>query len=94
MKDLEPASRYSLRAQSAGEMIHIDIKKLGRFERVGHRITGDQSNSRGIGWDCPCPIDDASRIAFSQIMPERQTSASPSSRQLGLLPHSRLTCRV
>lgn len=39
-------------------MIHIDIKKLGRFERVGHRITGDrvgQSNSRGVGWGVrPC----------------------------------------
>jgi hypothetical protein len=37
-----------------GEMIHIDIKKLGRFEKVGHRITGDrtgQSNSRGVGWE-------------------------------------------
>jgi len=38
-------------------MIHLDIKKLGRFDRVGHRITGDrtgQSNSRGIGWDSSC----------------------------------------
>jgi hypothetical protein len=37
-----------------GEMIHIDIKKLGRFEKLGHRITGDrtgQSNSRGVGWE-------------------------------------------
>jgi hypothetical protein len=33
-------------------LIHLDIKKLGHFERVGHRITGDrtgQSNSRGVG---------------------------------------------
>ena len=42
-----------------GEMIHIDIKKLGRIEGIGHRITGDrtgQSNPRGRkeggkGWD-------------------------------------------
>jgi hypothetical protein len=35
-------------------MIHIDIKKLGRFNSIGHRITGDrkeQSNSRGVGWE-------------------------------------------
>ncbi len=37
--------------QHPGELIHIDIKKLGRFERVGHRITGDrrQSNARPEG---------------------------------------------
>ena len=79
---LEPAApviRYERKAP--GEMIHLDIKKLGRFERVGHRITGDrtgQSNSRGIGWEfVHVAIDDASRIAFSQIMPdERKGSAT------------------
>ena len=63
-----------------GDMIHIDIKKLGRFERVGHRMTGDrtgQSNSRGVGWEyVHVSIDDASRIAFSQILSdERKESA-------------------
>jgi transposase InsO family protein len=79
---LEPAApivRYE--RKTPGEMIHLDIKKLGRFERVGHRITGDrtgQSNSRGIGWEfVHVAIDDASRIAFSQIMPdERKGSAT------------------
>ncbi|MGE6786172.1 IS481 family transposase [Ensifer adhaerens] len=81
LKDLEPAQpvrRYE--RDRPGEMIHIDIKKLGRFERVGHRITGDragQSNSRGMGWEfVHVCIDDASRVAFSQVLPdERQTSA-------------------
>jgi transposase InsO family protein len=73
-----PAIRYERKAP--GEMIHLDIKKLGRFDRVGHRITGDrtgQSNSRGIGWEfVHVCIDDASRIAFSQIMPnEKKQSA-------------------
>src|SRR5690606_36668759 len=63
-----------------GEMIHIDIKKLGRFSQVGHRITGSragQSNGRGIGWEfVHVAIDDASRVAFSQILPdERKESA-------------------
>ena len=38
-------------------MIHLDIKKLGRFVRTGHRITGDrtgQSNTRGVGWEDTC----------------------------------------
>jgi transposase InsO family protein len=81
LKDIEPAEpvrRYE--RENPGDMIHIDIKKLGRFERVGHRITGDrtgQSNSRGVGWEfVHVAIDDASRIAFSQILPnERKESA-------------------
>src|SRR6476659_8272307 len=53
IRDLEPAEperRYE--RESPGEIIHIDIKKLGRFERVCHRITGDRSGpnkSRGVG---------------------------------------------
>src|SRR6188472_3784768 len=73
LKDIEPAEpvrRYE--REHPGEMIHIDIKKLGRFERIGHRITGDpqQGKSRGAGWEfVHVCIDDASRIAFSQILP-------------------------
>jgi transposase InsO family protein len=86
---LEPAMpprRYQ--RERPGELIHIDIKKLGKFNRIGHRITGDrtgQSNTRGIGWEfvhaCPersrrVAIDDASRIAFTRVMKtERQTCA-------------------
>jgi len=75
---VQPIRRYQ--RQNPGEMIHIDIKKLGRFERVGHRITGDrtgQSNSRGIGWEfVHVCIDDASRIAFSQIMPDEKKESA------------------
>jgi len=81
LKDIEPAElvrRYE-RAKP-GELIHIDIKKLGRFERVGHRITGDrtgQSNSRGVGWEfVHVSIDDASRVAFSQIMPDENKESA------------------
>lgn len=74
----EPARRYE-RAHP-GELIHIDIKKLGRFERVGHRITGDrtgQSNSRGVGWEfVHVAIDDASRVAFSQILPDEKKQSA------------------
>src|SRR6266478_2983511 len=77
MRDLEPAEpvrRYE--REHPGELIHIDIKKLGKFNRIGHRITGDrtgQSNLRsrgkGPGWEyVHVCIDDASRIAFSQVM--------------------------
>ena len=81
MKDIAPAEpvvRYEY--AEPGGLIHLDIKRLGRFERVGHRITGDrkgQSNSRGVGWEyVHVCIDDASRIAFTNIFPdEKATSA-------------------
>jgi len=47
-------SRRRYERDHPGELIHIDIKKLGKFNRIGHRITGDrtgQSNARGIGWE-------------------------------------------
>jgi transposase InsO family protein len=74
----EPVRRYE--REHPGELIHIDIKKLGKFNRTGHRITGDrhgQSNSRGIGWEfVHVCIDDASRIAYAEIRKdERQGSA-------------------
>ena len=81
LRDIEPAApviRYE-RAHP-GELIHIDIKKLGRFDRVGHRITGDrtgQSNARGIGWEfVHVAIDDASRVAFSQILPDEKKQSA------------------
>ena len=81
MRDLEPAEpvrRYE--REHPGELIHIDIKKLGRFDRVGHRITGDrrgQSNARGIGWEfVHVAIDDASRLAFSQILPDEKKESA------------------
>lgn len=77
LRDLAPAEpvvRYEYKAP--GGMIHLDIKKLGRFERVGHRITGDrtgQSNSRGVGWEyVHIAIDDASRIAVTGIYPDEK----------------------
>lgn len=74
----QPVRRYE--REHPGELIHIDIKKLGKFSRIGHRITGDrtgQSNTRGIGWEfVHVCIDDASRVAFSQLKKdERKASA-------------------
>lgn len=65
-----------------GDLIHIDIKKLGRFDRTGHRVTGKRTgnaSSRGSGWEfVHVCIDDASRVAFSRIMPtESKESAVP-----------------
>jgi hypothetical protein len=78
LEPAEPVRRYE--REHPGELIHIDIKKLGRFERAGHRIAGKRTgiaSSRGSGWEyVHVAIDDASRLAFSQILPdERKQSA-------------------
>jgi len=76
LEPAEPVRRYE--REHPGELIHIDIKKLGRFDRVGHRITGNrQSNSRGIGWEfVHVCIDDASRLAFSRILPDEKKESA------------------
>ena len=72
-----PVRRYE--RDKPGEMIHIDIKKLGRFNRIGHRITGDRQGCRnaGAGWEfVHVAIDDHSRVAFARVMPsEKKRSA-------------------
>jgi len=55
-------------------------QELGRFEQIGHRITGDrkgQSNSRGVGWEyLHLAIDDHSRVACSEILPDEKRGSS------------------
>ena len=78
LEPAEPVRRYE--REHPGELIHIDIKKLGRFDRLGHRVTGDrtgQSNRRGIGWEyLHVCIDDHSRVAFSQILPDEKKESA------------------
>jgi transposase InsO family protein len=71
LEPAQPIRRYE--REKPGELIHIDIKKLGRIGSVGHRMTGRQTGvvnrHRGIGWEfVHVCIDDASRIAFSRVM--------------------------
>jgi transposase InsO family protein len=71
-----PVVRYQ--RQRPGELLHIDTKKLGRIDGVGHRITGDRrGQKRGSGWDfLHVCVDDASRLAYTEILPdERKQSA-------------------
>jgi len=77
LEPAEPVRRYE--REHPGEIIHIDIKKLGKFNRIGHRITGDrtgQSNTRGVGWEyLHLAIDDHSRVAYSEIFPDEKRSS-------------------
>jgi hypothetical protein len=74
---VEPVRRYE--REHPGELIHIDIKKLGRFVRPGHRITHDRQKgeSRGAGHEfVHVAIDDASRLAFSQIRRDQRKESA------------------
>jgi transposase InsO family protein len=77
LEPAEPVRRYERSAP--GEIVHIDIKKLGKFNRIGHRITGDrtgQSNTRGVGWEyVHLAIDDHSRLAYSEILPDEKRAS-------------------
>jgi len=52
-----------------GNLLHMDVKKLGRFEEPGHALTGDRSKrSRRVGWEYVHSIvDDCSRLAYAEI---------------------------
>mgnify|MGYP000041119470 CR=1 FL=1 len=73
-----PAVRYE--RERPGELIHIDIKKLGRIDGVGHRITGQHSGmrkNRGIGWEhLHVCVDDASRLAYTEILPDEKKESA------------------
>jgi len=70
-----PVIRYERRRP--GALVHLDVKKLGRIGRIGHRIHGDRrTRVRGIGWEyVHVAIDDRTRLAYAEIYPD-ETAAS------------------
>ena len=74
-----PPPRQRYERDRPGELLHIDTKKLGRIEKVGHRITGNPRDSvEGAGWEFAfvC-IDDRSRVSFAQMAAdERKRTAA------------------
>jgi transposase InsO family protein len=73
-----PIVRYEHPAP--GDLLHIDIKKLARIRKPGHRITGNpQDETRGAGWEfLYVAIDDHSRIAFTAMLPDEKAISSSS----------------
>jgi len=79
LEPAEPVRRYE--REKPGELIHLDIKKLGRIGSVGHRITGRYPGAvnrhHGIGWEfVHVCIDDASRIAFVQVLADQRKESA------------------
>jgi len=61
-----------------GELVHVDIKKLSRIVRPGHRVTGDRSKrAHGAGWQYVyVAIDDHSRLGFASVYPDETAESS------------------
>ena len=79
LEPAEPVRRYE--REHPGELIHLDIKKLGRIGSVGHRITGRYPGAvnrhHGIGWEfVHVCIDDASRVAFVKVMANQRRESA------------------
>src|SRR3954463_3009280 len=82
---LEPPNRYERR--QAGELLHIDVKKLGRINGAGWRVTGDRSSQnanrrqrrRGgpAGWEfVHVCVDDAPRLAYAEVLADEQATTA------------------
>jgi transposase InsO family protein len=72
----EPIVRYE--RASPGELVHVDIKKLSRIVRPGHRVTGDRSRrAQGAGWQyLYVAIDDHSRLGFAAVHPDETADSA------------------
>jgi len=72
----EPVIRYDW--EKPGQMLHIDVKKLGRIDGMGHRIVGrKRAKPHRAGWEyLHICVDDASRIAFAAIMSDEKKESS------------------
>ena len=80
---LEPAQRYE--RERPGELIHIDVKKLGRMSRPGWRMTGGRhrraaagyQSAMGHGWEfCHVAIDDCTRLAYAEVLPDEKATTA------------------
>jgi transposase InsO family protein len=72
LEPLEPPNRYEKKCP--GELVHVDVKKLVRIEKAGHRVTGNRRGSRkGIGWEyVHVCVDDATRLAYVEVLPDEK----------------------
>jgi transposase InsO family protein len=61
-----------------GDLLHMDVKKLGRIARVGHRITGDRrSQVKGAGWEyVHVALDDASRLVYVEVLGDEDAATA------------------
>jgi len=89
----EPANRYE--RQRPGELVHVDVKRLARFGKAGHRVTGNRrGQDTGAGWEyVHIAIDDATRLAYVEVLDDEkaQTAAGFLRRALAHYAHLGIT---
>lgn len=70
-----PAVRYEW--ERPGQLLHLDIKRLARIVKPGHRMPGIRTSSRGAGYESVhVAIDDHSRVAFSEILADQKAETA------------------
>ena len=71
----EPVQRYEW--PHVGDLLHVDLKRLGRIAGVGHRIHGDRRRrARKVGWEfLHVAIDDATRLTYAEVLPAEDAPA-------------------
>jgi transposase InsO family protein len=76
LEPLEPPNRYE--KKRPGELVHVDVKKLGRIGRPGHRVNGDRrTRTRGIGWEyVHVAIDDATRLVYVEVLDDEKAATA------------------
>jgi transposase InsO family protein len=93
MRDLEPAPP-TLRYEHAapGDLLHLDIKKIGRFAAVGCRFTGHRKGRiHRQGWEyVHVAVDDHSRIAFVEILPNQKAASAATFLRAAVADYARL----
>jgi transposase InsO family protein len=83
----EPPNRYE--RKRPGELVHLDIKKLGRIAGAGHRVTGNRKSQKkerrgnrrvgALGWEfVHVAVDDATRLAYAEVLPNEQGTTAAS----------------
>ncbi len=90
----EPANSYE-RARP-GELIHLDVKKLGRIKKIGKRIHGDRSvRSRGAGWEyVHVCVDDYSRVAYVEVLEDEKGATAAGFLRRAVAWYAQLGVRV
>ena len=78
LKNLEPPPTVRYEREHPGELLHIDTKRLGRFDRVGHRITRKRSfGSKKQGFEFAyVAVDDASRLSYVEVLADERSEAA------------------
>jgi transposase InsO family protein len=77
LEPAEPANRFE--TPRPGQLVHIDVKKLARIDRAGHRVTGSRRGQKKgrVGWErVHVAIDGATRLAYAELLPDERAETA------------------